>query len=485
VHDPDGDGGTDARPGEAYDALIGAVGTERPPIDGAFMFLGYGRSGSNLPTASVPRYMQELSGLGMHIVIVHATRRMEGSCSQGTFYWLAELPDKLETILDEAGKRGIAVYVGLDDTSAACPEFYRSDNAGQVTADVRDAMRMLSERYGLHPALAGWYIPDEPGLGWSTMTDYYRGIVAAVHESSSRPVLVSPYLAHAAEQFEPEQVADMAAAFRDATGIDVQVWQDSIGVDGPDLGWGATASLADYYAAISRRLGRNGLWALNELFNCCVPPFDGTAYRPTSLMRLNAQLFNASYSYVGQRIVWLEQFHMGTVDPTHYPESPRLAAAYRALYGLGGEYLKPVSYRWLTAPDDSYPDDGNKLFDTRVGDPRAPTNLQWVGVNNPTYAGRAQVEIILGARRKVDWVAAHLLHYEDWAIRFPDAMEVECSRGDDSWSSLGRWRLDLTKHNGEYVFSNPDPLNARCRALRVTFFNTGWTFVSELELIGE
>jgi hypothetical protein len=38
--------------------------------------------------------------------------------------------------------------------------------------------------------------------------------------------------------------------------------------------------------------------------------------------------------------------------------------------------------------------------------------------------------------------------------------------------------------NGEYVFSNADPLGATCARLRVHLDGTQWIFLSEIELTG-
>ncbi len=447
------------------------------PLDGSFVFFGAGPSDARVTTAQVPALLDEMRGLGMSTVIVHSVRYKDLGCG-GTIHWRHEMPEKMLALLDAAAARSMQVYVGLTFSMETCATFYESPNREQLIADSGMTVDALGAGVTSHPAFAGWYIPDEPGLGWSSMHAYYRGIVDAIRARSAAPILVAPYLARATQT--PAEVADIAASFQSATGVTIQVWQDSVGADATPLKSGDRAPVEAYLSAISSRIGAASVWADTELFNYGPLDgyWDGAPYSPASATRINQQLWSERSGVATRRIAWLAQIHMGSIDPYRFPEAPRLRDSYRALVGLGGSYLTPEGHRgyaFRTAPGASYPDAGGELFDRQLGSPKSYLDPAWTGV-----LGNADIDVQLGGPAQVDWVAAHVMTDAAAGIQIPDSITIACDG-----VALGTWpRPFATRANDrEYVIANRTALGARCSALTITLANAGWTFLDELEIV--
>ncbi|MBI2896946.1 MAG: DUF4434 domain-containing protein [Deltaproteobacteria bacterium] len=466
-------------PDSGADADAGPVVRLRGPLQGTFLSFDSGAVTSEL----VPEYLDELLALGMDTVVVASSRVKSGGCAAGSFAWHPELPDKLGLLLDDAREREISVYLGLVGTAGACPSFENATNAPAAAADTGTTVAELEKAYGAHPALAGWYIPDEPGQCPSFVHGYFAGVVAAIRARSDRPIVVAPYLAGGTSTLTPFEVGERAVAFRDATGVTIQAWQDSVGADAVDLGYarqGSLGAVEDYFREISNALGREGLWADVELFNWGSPLFGGPGYGSVSAVRLEAQLRQASDDLAARRVSWLAQLHMGTVDSNHDAGSSRLAASYRALFGLGGQYLAPAGYAWETPPAASYPDAGGELTNHRTGDPRDFLHEEWVGV-----LGDAAFSVDLGAERPIDWVGVHALDDGASAIAIPDRLDLSCSTDGATWNLLASVPRPVASSDGEYLLANTAPLGAACRSVRVQLSNDVWTFVSEVEIASE
>jgi hypothetical protein len=454
-----------------------------PFINGAFLYFG-NRSYAQIPANKVGDYLDELKEMGIDELVISSTRKKVGSCTTGTFEWDLEFPGKILTVLDAAKSRSMGVYIGLTSSSDACPAFDDPTNAAQVKSDTHFALGQLSG-YLTHSALRGWYIPDEPGLGWSRFYSYYQDIVSLIRAESALPIAVSPYLALANDKQTPATVATMAYDFKVNAGIDVQIWQDSMGVQGPmDLGWnrpGSLGSLEQYMAAISDKLGKAGLWTTAEAFSCCVAPFDGVFYTPASVFRIANQLKAERPEYVAKRFVWLHQYHMGTLDPNRKPESERLKAAYMALAGISGKLLHPVSYEWSTAPSEFYPDtNGTELFDQVTADPMNYANNHWIGID-----GSTSVIMDFGLPQTVRWIGLHLMNLNANFVFYPKGIVVSKSNDGQNWQQVTSLSFPYTKADGEYVFGNQDAFSAYGRYLKVDIANTAWTFISEMEIVAD
>lgn len=440
--------------------------SEKNRIDGTFVYLGDAVSES-LPSGKLQPYFQEMRDLDLSVLVIQALRVKEGTCREGKFSWIKGMPSKLKAILDGAHRVGMKVYVGLVSTMNVCPAFYDAINAKEAALEtfrVADAVHALYEN---HPALAGWYIPDEPANLDKHLLSYFKTLVSEIRKHSSKPIMVSPYLKGV--KSTPEALAQKARVFKKATGVNIQAWQDSRGAD-------AFLESERYYKALFKELGE-GLWANLELFNWGSDLFKGGGYSPASLYRLNDQLWQVRTGVATKRLSWLGQLHLGTVDPAHRPESRRLNEAYKALFLGKGKITRPLSYAYLSPFSTSYPDHGGELTDTRIGDPKDHRRPEWVGVMGPVT-----VVFDLGEKKKISWVSVHLLNASQAGIKFPTRMELTC---EENGKRLGTDNLQVGMADSEYVFSNSRKIEDECRKIRFQLPNDGWSFLSEVEFVAQ
>ena len=450
------------------------------PISGTFVYPQV------LSTTDLQKLFAELKVFGIDTVIISQTKqRRTPDCTNNEFVWGEGLPGKLDTIFSLAEANNVKVYVGL--ISAWCPQ----PNTNAIVTAYKATVQDLLTKYSSRAVFAGWYIPDEPSLAsWVDPTvwhPYWAALAASIREYSNKPIIVSPILG-GAESRTPAQIASRAVAFKQATGIDIQAWQDSEQTWALNLNWQkrGTPALAEYFNALGTALGKNGFWADIEVGNCCDGWAEGQggAYYPASLSRVRKQI--ESSSAAGKIVSWIHQVQMSSLSGLSKwvvaPGSERLGAAYRAWYGMGGQlaYLTPARYTWTTQPAAAYPDSGRELTDGISGDPKRFDDSTWVGIT-----GNAVAEFSFDAAKKVDWVGVHVLHAGSAGIKFPTRMRVAC-KVSGNYEEVGAWNLPITQRDSEYVLSNTSPLNAACKDLRLTLDNAGgWIFLSEVEIVGK
>jgi len=486
-------------------ALAQSSGT----LSGGFVYFGYSANDEVLPVTQLPTFLDELKDLGNDTLIISQTRvtRANQGCTYyaSEFEWVKGFPDKLQAVLDAAQARGMKVYVGTTLSSQQCPSFWESGNTKGVVEDVNTNIAVLAQRYGAHPAFAGWYIPDEPGMLDFDKHDYYKRVTAALKAlTPGKPVSVAPYFPNQPNLPSPDTLAWVAGLFRSGTGVDIQIWQDGIGaIPGTKLfHWSrAGYSSEQYYQALANKLGAGGLWADVEVFNYGKPLFNSVngaltgGYRSASAIRINQQLWSARFA--GKRVSWLPQWHMSeVVGPQYgYVEAPFLQATYRATYGIGGARLltglNHSAYTWGSLPAANYPDStGYELFDRRTGDPRNPQDVAWVGIDGAN--GTASVKVDLGTAKQVDWVGAHALSYPSWGIRSPTTMDVYCGATSTALTKIATLTAPFTQaalsstNEEEYVLGNRSPLGQSCRYIELRAPTGGnWVFLSEVELASD
>jgi len=463
------------------------------PFNGTFM------QPKTLGLAEIPKYFSEIHELGMEIVILQNIRTKdpgcigEECCESADYRWLQGFPGKLGLILNQAAEYGIDIYVGLDLTShGLCPKtFYEEPNSSLTIEDTRKTIIQMVSIYGDHPALAGWYLPDEPSLGeWiqpELTYGYYTGLVNTIKRVSSKPILVSPHLI-GANFLTPEDLAYRAYSFRSFTGVDILLWQDAAGAEGAKLKWSPLSrSFGEYLSKIVEYLGKDATWTVHEAFNCCVISSelaDGAAYHPASIVRILEQLKEIQSIPVGKKITWIQQYHFGSVDPARHLEAERLLDAYKAQFGLSGEYLTPVSYSWKNDPDPLYEDQGFEMFNLRTGNPKDFNNREWVGIDGEQY-GQAEIVIDLGTEKTLKWVGFHLLSIPTVGIEFPSELSLACMTLGKNWRGLDTWYLPIRQEDStsEYLFSNFRSLDVDCKMLKASLVGNHWIFISEIEII--
>lgn len=450
------------------------------PISGTFVYP------HTLSTAQLQTLFTELKQFGMDTVIISQTKsRRTADCSKNEFVWGEGLPGKLSTVFSLAEANNMRVYVGL--ISAWC----ETANVPAITSAYKELVQSMLSSYGSSSAFAGWYIPDEPSLAYwedpSVWHPYWTALASSIKQYSNKPIIVSPILG-GAESRTPAQIGARALAFKQATGIDIQAWQDSEQSWALNLNWQkrGTSSLADYFNAIGSAIGKNAFWSDIEVGNCCDGWAEGQggAYYPASLARVRKQI--ESSTGASKVVSWIHQTQMSSLTGLSKwvvaPGAQRLGAAYRAWYGVGGDlvYLTPTRYTWLTEPSTKHSDSGKELTDGIAGDPKRFDEPSWVGI-----VGNASVELSFDSPKVVDWVGVHVLNVNEPSIKFPDKLRLTC-KTTGNFQDIGSWNLGITKRDSEYVLSNTTPLNATCKDVRVYLESSGgWTFLSEVEIVGK
>ena len=470
------------------------------PLSGTFLFLG---SEGDLSISQIPDFIQEIKSLDMNTLVV-TPLYLKSGCGSSSTYSPSPSASLLPSLMVQAKANNIQIYIGIVNGLNGCPgDYYSGDNwmfspanADSVESFTRNVVNDLVTTYGQDPTLAGWYIPDEPGLAPYTQPNfppdpfllaYYRKYNTGLHATSSLPTLVAP--GPGDTNPDPVKLAEIIGDFLDFSGINIIVLQDSAG--GTDiLGLRPNRySILDYYTAISQMIGKSRLWADLELGNCCTIGHESNpqiwqsgAYQPSTISRIDRQVQLAPLTLVDRRIAWLAPIQMGSISPIRMATAQRLLASYKAQYTIAGQMLKPFSYTWISQPSLSYPDsDNTKLFDNKTANPNDFGDANWAGIT-----GNAEVDVTLDQKRIVDWVAVHVLNTQVAAIYFPNTLEVSCSTDSTTWQHVGSWNLPVQKIDSEYVFSNTTPLGTVCKAIKVKLLNTvtAWTFLSEIEISG-
>lgn len=443
------------------------------PLDGAFVVPEI------LADSQVNAHFDEMRGLGMDTIIIGHIRKRNGACDSNSYAWLPSFPGRLKLFLDAAAARGMNVYVGLVISANGNCRFWDAPQSDYTISDSTSVAYTISALYGQHPAFAGWYIPNEPGLaGWATPSvtyPHYKGIVQAIRAVSGKPIAVSPYLGGVGSR-TPDVVAQRALDFKTHTGVDLQIWQDSVGAASIDIGWGNRGySVAAYFNAIANRIGRAALWADIELYNEITHGFTGGGYRPTSMARLIRQLDQTAAA--SKKVCWLQQAHMSAVANPVGSESRRLLASYKGYsYSQDDGRLEPSAYHHRLPPAPQYPDSGQELFDNQIG-PTSFYDSRW-----SARIGAMEIEIDLGVVRAFDRVSTHVLNYNTAWIGYPISLGAQCSVDGLSWTPLGTWNRPFVRADGTAWMGNPSNLAATCRYVRVRLVNDRWTFLSEVRI---
>lgn len=454
------------------------------PLNGAFVYWGE-PDAPRFTDAQIPQVFKELRELGFEFVVISGLRHAVDTCESKRYAWTPGLPDQLPKVFETLAALEMHAYIAVTGTQEHCNPAQRNRFSQAINADIKMIAKMLEEKWGKNEVFRGWYIPDEPGLGEAATYPFYQAVVKTMRSiSKDKPILIAPYLAGATTRKTPQDVAQIAKNFmeatRDATGQAlIQVWQDGVGAAGVNLYWERDlGSAEDYYKAIGAAIGREHLWSDHELFNCCVPPFAGGPYDSADIVRIQEQMRQASTDVVAQRTAWLPQIHLGTIDKNRQSQSARLQAAYKALF-LNKSMVAPASYTWITTPAPEYADSGSELTNQKIGDPKNVKNAEWIGIN-----GAAAVKINLGQATKVNFVGWHLLSDSAAAVKLPSELRLQCLDDRDQVTQEHVEPLGFTPAKGafEYSFGNRKALGWHCVGVKAQFANTQWTFMSEVSI---
>ncbi|KAH3756232.1 hypothetical protein Pelo_11941 [Pelomyxa schiedti] len=434
-------------------------------------------------------FFDEIQSLGMNIVVVSGVRQIAGDeCPSNNFQWIINTPftEWLASLLHHAQRTSVSVYLGAS-SSGPCWNFYQEPQLNYTLTDIQYVLNLIPDEN--LTSLAGWFIFDEAGVPYWTeeyvVLPYYTQVTTMMKSRYNIPVTVSPYLNGARTMnVTPATIAERAALFAATTGVDIQIWQDSVGADAINVFNRDDYTLADYYSALADVLPI--FWSDNEAFNWGLN-LEGGGYASASLGRFKLQL-EQTIPYAAKFVTWIQQTQFGTVDTAHCDESKRMLSAYKSWFSIQDGYIQlPFTYRYgdSTKPVDNHPDtELTKLSDGLIGDPTTSQSENWVAVQ-----GDAEIIVDVGPDYGIDWVAVHLLSLPDEGILFPAKMALAVSRDYGStWVDAGSWKLLPAQAQSEYVFGNLDQLRivggggSQNTLLRIVLSNSGWTFFSELEM---
>lgn len=176
---------------------------------------------------------EAMKKLGCDTLIVGELARDDHAYCKLSKYPLHEkagTPDPFKTILDTARQFGVKVYAG---TYGWNWKQYGPEHFEDYAGECRKIATEVWERYGKHPAFAGWYpmgweignvpTPDSPGV------KAVNAVVPHVRKLSPKlPVLIAPYFTFdvTAEEFEAGW-----KKLLDVLDVDIVALQDGVGCD--------------------------------------------------------------------------------------------------------------------------------------------------------------------------------------------------------------------------------------------------------------
>ena len=399
-------------------AQLFPVNPSLPLATGAFIQLHAGFA-SNTP-AWWQTELGSMKSIGMDTVVINYV------AYDKFYFYPTSVPggmpfavDSIENILDAADQHGMDVYLGLhlDPDQFSTSTFDLQANLAQGQAELTE----LWSRYGNHPSLAGWYMPQEfsdymvfnqPQLRNDIIT-YTSTVTNQAHVSSGLPMMISPYFGQ-----NPN-----AAAYGNwwnstglpQTGVDIVAMQDGVGTHRTTIAESRTV-----FQALAPVMANHGVvfWANNESFNQIHGwPVDSQpwAAQPTGIGTFAAQI-ESTNPFVEKSI---------TFEFSHYM-SPQGTLATNALYQDYKAYFESVvlaprpieiaSYRYenpaTTWVHNLAPDPNNALLiDGNTGSlsggaSGAFANGTWAGFGDNSAAGGPQPGVVfdLGGEFLVDAV---------------------------------------------------------------------------------
>jgi hypothetical protein len=173
--------------------------------------------------------------------------------------------DAIGHVLDCAGQAGIKTFLGLH----LDPTFWkhRFDLPSRRRRN-RATLEELIDRYGTHPALAGWYLPEEIDDVTRTqryaddLLSYLGDLAQRARAKTGLPVLISPFFGR---DVDPKDYAKWwdETAFP-ALHVDIVALQDGMGTHRTTL-----RRAVEVFAALRPVAAKHGvrLWANNESFD--------------------------------------------------------------------------------------------------------------------------------------------------------------------------------------------------------------------------
>ena len=401
--------------------------------------------------------LDEMESLNMKTVILHSI----GEVTNPDYSAKRTVGnDPLGWMLDEAAEREFSVYIGLY-SNVDVPgkhEFWLEDLKSVIIQSSAKAVKEIENLYGTHPALKGYYIPQEAKIGGHQLKDYgeskginpfYTELISKIHTiSPGKKVIAGGYVPH--KEVPLYAIKDSVQEFK-SNGLDIFILQDGVGSF--DNSMTTYPTIYDYFVAAREGANPKPLWAIVELFQWSSnednthsdPPVSGDNWlHPAYAMRVNQQIYWANQAGASEKITWINQRHMSFIARDSYHafgrETEHLYRGYKALY-FDGTYYENPSYVCNPAPSSRYPDRGDMLFDKIEGQ---ESLSNWVGFEQREN-DRTTVTVDLGSEKPISDVTAVVRTETKNGIYYPKSMRVKVSTDGTNYTLLGS--MDVSYHN--------------------------------------
>lgn len=275
--------------------------------------------------------ISEISGAGMEYIVLMASAIDSEAYYKSPIYPTAGLvcENPVEVLLSQADKCGIKVFM----SNGFYGDWRKARrNISDKTVIIRSltAMNELSEQFGHHQSLYGWYLPDETCIIRHFNKKFINYVNICCEEARrlnpNNKTLIAPYGTNLvkADAGYMKQLERMA--------VDYIAYQDEVGVKKTRIE--NSAGHFEKLKTAHDKAGRSALWADIELFD-----FEGIVYRsallPADFTRIKKQL-EAVSPYVDTVLAYQYQGMMNKPGTGAFAGHP----ASEKLYGDYMEWLK-------------------------------------------------------------------------------------------------------------------------------------------------
>ncbi len=181
----------------------------------------------------VGRELDHMKAVGIELIIPDSTFKDKAYYPSQIITGREAEGDALGTILDEAGKRGMQMFLSLPHYDYSWVWTFNSDTDAFVQK-VEPVIEELHGLYGDRPAFAGWYIPYELCDAFLGDSSHRKRIAGAFHRMAEichrlapgKPVLISPYFT---TYLTDESFTTIWEEVISLSGVDIVAMQDSVG----------------------------------------------------------------------------------------------------------------------------------------------------------------------------------------------------------------------------------------------------------------
>lgn len=247
--------------------------------------------------------VRETAEIGMDTLVLMASAlRDEAYYHGGDFPYAKHLacPNCMEVLLDEADKTGQRVFLSAGFYGNWVEPIANTTDPAIINRSLR-AMNILSEQFGHHTCIEGWYMPDE----WEIEGHFDDRFIAYINTISaearrlnpSNKTIIAPYGTRIAKPDE------LYVKQLESLDVDIIAYQDEVGVQKTLVEQEAAYHEALYQA--HQKAGRAKIWADMEVF-----AFEAEVYKsallPAPWERVKAQM-EAISPFVEKIIIYAYQ----------------------------------------------------------------------------------------------------------------------------------------------------------------------------------